>query len=86
MSATGWGEYFIRLGVARDIAALMEYGNLTVDAAADSVVMKKLPALGGDGGIIALDRAGNFTMTFCSEGMYRGYIKEGKSEILIYKD
>jgi L-asparaginase / beta-aspartyl-peptidase len=86
VSATGWGEYFIRLGVARDIAALMEYGNLTVTEAADSVVMKKLPALGGDGGIIALDRAGNFTMTFCSEGMYRGYIKDGKSEIRIYKD
>ena len=85
VSATGWGEYFIRLGVARDIAALMEYGSLTVADAADSVVMKKLPRLGGDGGIIALDRQGNFTMTFCSEGMYRGYIRDGKSETLIYK-
>lgn len=86
VSATGWGEYFIRLGVSRDIAALMEYGNLTLSQAADSVVMKKLPNLGGDGGIIALDRQGNFTMTFCSEGMYRGYITEGKSETLIYKN
>jgi beta-aspartyl-peptidase (threonine type) len=86
VSATGWGEYFIRLGVARDIAALMEYGNLTVADAADSVVMKKLPGLGGDGGIIALDRQGNFAMTFCSEGMYRGYRKAGETKTFIYKD
>jgi L-asparaginase / beta-aspartyl-peptidase len=86
VSATGWGEYFIRLGVARDIAALVEYGNLTVAQAADSVVMKKLPGLGGDGGIIALDRQGNFTMTFCTEGMYRGYRKDGETKTFIYKD
>jgi beta-aspartyl-peptidase (threonine type) len=86
VSATGWGEYFIRLGVARDIAALVEYGNLTVVQAADSVVMKKLPRLGGDGGIIALDRQGNFTMTFCTEGMYRGYRKAGETKTFIYKD
>lgn len=85
VSATGWGEYFIRLGVARDIAALVEYGNLTVVDAADSVVMKKLPRLGGDGGIIALDRSGNFAMTFCTEGMYRGYRKAGESKTFIYK-
>ena len=86
VSATGWGEYFIRLGVARDIAALVEYGNLTVTAAADSVVMKKLPKLGGDGGIIALDRQGNFSMTFCTEGMYRGYRKQGEAKTFIYKE
>jgi beta-aspartyl-peptidase (threonine type) len=86
VSATGWGEYFIRLGVARDIAALVEYGNLTVADAADSVVMKKLPRLGGDGGIIALDRQGNFTMTFCTEGMYRGYRKAGETKTFIYKN
>ncbi len=87
VSATGWGEYFIRLGVARDISALMEYGGLTVKEASDSVVMKKLPALGGDGGTIALDRQGNFAFTFCTEGMYRGYItKKGEGKTFIYKD
>jgi L-asparaginase / beta-aspartyl-peptidase len=86
VSATGWGEYFIRLGVARDIAALVEYGNLTVAQAADSVVMKKLPRLGGDGGIIALDRQGNFTMTFCTEGMYRGYRNADETKTFIYKE
>lgn len=86
VSATGWGEYFIRLGVARDIAALVEYGKLTVVQAADSVVMKKLPKLGGDGGIIALDRQGNFAMTFCTEGMYRGYRKGTETKTFIYKE
>jgi beta-aspartyl-peptidase (threonine type) len=87
VSATGWGEYFIRLSVAHDIASLMEYGNLSVKDAADSVIMQKLPRLGGDGGIIALDRQGNFAMTFCTKGMYRGYItKKGEGKTLIYKD
>ncbi|MCU0382460.1 MAG: isoaspartyl peptidase/L-asparaginase [Cyclobacteriaceae bacterium] len=87
ISATGWGEYFIRLNVAHDVAALKGYAGLTLQQAADSVVMKKLPALGGDGGIIALDRQGNFSLTFCTEGMYRGYVneKEGK-KTFIYKD
>jgi beta-aspartyl-peptidase (threonine type) len=86
VSATGWGEFFIRLGVARDIAALIEYSGLSVGAAADSVVMKKLPALGGDGGVIALDRQGNFSMTFCASGMYRGYKTQQERKTMIYKD
>jgi L-asparaginase / beta-aspartyl-peptidase len=87
VSATGWGEYFIRLNVAHDIAALVGYAGLDVATAADSVVMKKVPRLGGDGGIIALDRQGNFTMTFCTEGMYRGHItKKGEAKTYIYKD
>jgi beta-aspartyl-peptidase (threonine type) len=86
VSSTGWGEYFIRLAVAHDISALMEYAGLPLDKAADSVVMKKLPRLGGDGGVIGLDRSGNITMTFCSAGMYRGYIKNGESKTFIYKD
>jgi len=87
VSATGWGEYFIRLSVAHDVHALMEYGKLSVQQAGDSVVMKKLPRLGGDGGIIALDRQGNFSMPFCTEGMYRGYItRKGAGKTFIYKD
>jgi beta-aspartyl-peptidase (threonine type) len=87
VSATGWGEYFIRLSVAHDIAAQIEYAGLTLQEAADSVVMKKVPALGGDGGIIALDRQGNVSMTFNTEGMYRGYVnKKGEGKTFIYKD
>ncbi|HEY9045536.1 MAG TPA: isoaspartyl peptidase/L-asparaginase [Ohtaekwangia sp.] len=87
VSATGWGEYFIRLAVAHDISSLKKYAGLTLQEAADSVVMKKVPSLGGDGGIIALDRQGNVSMTFNTEGMYRGYIKKrGEGKTFIYKD
>lgn len=87
VSATGWGEYFIRLAVAHDISAMIEYTGLSLQEAADSVVMKKIPALGGDGGIIALDRQGNISMTFNTSGMYRGYIKKrGEGKTFIYKD
>lgn len=87
VSATGHGEYFIRLAVARDIASLMEYKNLSLQEAADQVIHTKLQNLGGDGGIVALDRQGNISMTFNSEGMYRGYIsKKGEGKTFIYKD
>lgn len=87
VSATGWGEYFIRLAVAHDIASLVKYTDLSLQEAADSVVMKKVPHLGGDGGIIALDRQGNISMTFNTAGMYRGYIrKKGEGKTFIYKD
>jgi beta-aspartyl-peptidase (threonine type) len=56
VSATGWGEYFIRLAVARDISALIEYRALTVQAAADMVIQQKLAKLGGDGGVIVMDK------------------------------
>lgn len=87
VSATGWGEFFIRIGVARDIAAIMEYQAQTVQAAADRVIKQKLQKLGGDGGIIAIDRFGNMAISFNSEGMYRAYINsEGKPVVEIYKD
>ena len=87
VSATGWGEYFIRLGVARDISALMEYRAMPVQNAADMVIKTKLQNLGGDGGIIAMDKFGNMAISFNSEGMYRAYINtEGKAVVEIYKD
>jgi beta-aspartyl-peptidase (threonine type) len=87
VSATGWGEYFIRLNVAHDIHALMAYGGLSVQAAADSVIMQKLPGIGGDGGVIALDQRGHFAMPFCTAGMYRGYInKKGLAKTFIFSN
>lgn len=87
VSATGHGEYFIRLGVARDICALMEYQIKPIQQAADTVIKHKLQKLGGDGGIIALDKVGNIGISFNSEGMYRAYINsEGKPVVEIYKD
>lgn len=85
VSCTGWGEYFIRATVARDVAARMEYQKIPLSQAAQATI-DKVAAMGGDGGLIALDRAGNITMPFNSEGMYRGFIKEnGQSQVLIYK-
>jgi beta-aspartyl-peptidase (threonine type) len=87
VSATGDGEYFIRLGVARDISALMEYRAIPVQAAADAVIKQKLEKLGGKGGVIVMDKFGNMAMSFNSEGMFRAYINsEGKPVVLIYGD
>jgi beta-aspartyl-peptidase (threonine type) len=87
VSATGWGEFFIRLGIARDISAMMEYRALTVQAAADRVIKQKLQKIGGDGGIIAIDKFGNMAVSFNSEGMYRAYINiDGKPVVEIYND
>ena len=87
VSATGWGEYFIRLGVAKDISSLMEYRAMPIQKAADLVIHTKLQNLGGDGGIIAIDKFGNMAISFNSEGMYRAYINgEGKPVVEIYKD
>lgn len=86
VSATGWGEFFIRVGVARDIAALVEYRAMPVQEAAD-LVMKKVKDLGGDGGVIVLDKFGNMGISFNSEGMYRAYINsEGKAVVQIYQE
>lgn len=87
VSATGHGEYFIRATVAHDICARMKYGGSTLQEAADQVVMKELVEMGGEGGVIALDREGNIAMPFNSEGMYRGSIdKAGTMTIQIYRD
>jgi len=87
VSCTGWGEYFIRLSVARSVSDLMEYKGWNVSKAAAELILKKVPQLGGDGGLIALDRNGNFTMVFNTEGMYRGYVgPDGKAVVRIYKE
>ena len=62
---------FIRALAAYDITALMDYGGLSLSEACERVVMEKLPALGGEGGLIAVDREGNVALPFNSEGMYR---------------
>ncbi len=85
VSCTGHGEFFIRAGIARDVAARMEYGVVTLDQAAAGA-LAKLTAMGGTGGFIALDAKGNITMPFNTSGMFRGYIKSnGKKETAIFK-
>ena len=85
VSATGHGEYFMRNVVAYDIAALMEYSGVSLKEASNYVILKKLKDQGGGGGIIALDKAGNFVMTFNTKGMYRAYKNSnGFEDALIY--
>jgi len=87
VSSTGWGEFFIRALVAHDISALMEYKGLSIQEAAKEVIQKKVPDLGGDGGIIAVDKYGNMVMEFNTAGMYRASIDDqGELYIGIYKD
>ncbi|RYF96290.1 MAG: isoaspartyl peptidase/L-asparaginase, partial [Caulobacteraceae bacterium] len=87
VSATGAGEYFIRLTVARDIAVLVELKGMNLQAAADEVVQNKLTALGGDGGIIAVAPDGQVAWSFNTSGMYRGRAAKGEAtSIGIYKD
>jgi beta-aspartyl-peptidase (threonine type) len=85
VSATGTGEYFIRNAVAHDICARVQYLGVSLEQAAEDVVLKKLVDQGGDGGIVALDRDGNIAMTFNTPGMYRGHVgPDGQPHISIY--
>ncbi|MFY8127571.1 MAG: isoaspartyl peptidase/L-asparaginase family protein [Chitinophagaceae bacterium] len=87
ISCTGWGEFFIRLSMAKAISDRMELKGMSLEEAAKELIHVKLPALGGDGGLIGIDKMGNITMQFCTPGMYRGFInKEGKMVIKIYKE
>jgi beta-aspartyl-peptidase (threonine type) len=72
VSATGTGEYFIRLSVARTICALMELRGMSAQAAADQVIGHDLTAIGGDGGAIVLSPRGEAAFSMNTSGMYRG--------------
>ena len=86
ISCTGWGEYFLRLVMAKSISDRMEFGGQSLTLASETLVMKELPALGGDGGLIAVDKNGNIALPFCSEGMYRGFIKKERQGAAVVKD
>ena len=86
VSSTGWGEYFIRAQVAHDISALMEYKGLSLKDAA-KIVLDKVKALGGDGGIVAVDKNGNMVADFNTAGMYRATMNDkGELTIGIYEN
>jgi L-asparaginase / beta-aspartyl-peptidase len=87
VSATGDGEYFIRAVAAHDIAALVAYKGLSIAEAVHAVIHEKIKPAGGEGGAIVLGPRGNLAMTYCSEGMYRGYItRSGAIRVMIYRD
>ena len=87
ISATGWGEFFIRSVVAHDISALMEYKGLTIQEAAYEVIHNKVAKLGGDGGVVGIDRNGKPMMEMNTPGMYRAHMDAaGNLEVKIYQD
>ena len=84
VSATGLGEAFIRAAVGHDVCARMRYMNASVGAAARAA-LKNVAALGGDGGLIAVDRRGKVAMPFNSEGMFRACIdRRGRRSVAIF--
>jgi beta-aspartyl-peptidase (threonine type) len=86
VSATGHGEYFIRIGVARDIAAQMEYKGTPLARAAETS-LAKVAQLGGDGGVVCIDKDGNIAMPFNTPGMYRGFhLSTGTQAVEIFGD
>ena len=86
VSCTGHGEYFIRTAAACDVAARMAYGGIELREAARAVVHDSLLPLGGRGGLIALDREGNYAMPFNTPGMYRGALVAGRAmEVAIFE-
>lgn len=86
VSATGWGEFFIRNVVAYDIAAQMMYQSKSLEDASKHTIFDKIEKMGGDGGIIAIDKDGQVVMTFNTAGMYRAAIDKNKVKFIgIYK-
>lgn len=87
VSATGWGEFFIRSNAAHEICARVRLAGTPMPEAASQVVEGAIPRLGGDGGVIAIDAQGNIAMPYSSAGMYRGRISvDGARSIAIWAE
>lgn len=85
VSCTGHGEIFMKAVTAYDVSCLMEYKNMSLQLACEEVVLKKLTALHGEGGLIGVDAKGNVAMVFNSAGMYRGFrSSDGSNGIAVY--
>ena len=87
VSATGDGEFFIRNNVAADICARVRYSGVSIERAADDVVMKVLVSQRGGGGVIAMDPKGNIAAPFNTAGMYRGWVTaDGNIVVKIFRE
>jgi beta-aspartyl-peptidase (threonine type) len=87
VSATGTGEYFIRLTVARTICALVQYKGMRLQDAVNDVIDRQLTAMKGDGGVIAMTPDGQIAWGFNTPGMFRARLVEGGNvQMGIYKD
>ena len=84
VSCTGSGEYFLRGVVAYDVSCLMEYRHLSLAQACEEVIHRRLPSLGGDGGLVAVDAQGEISLSFNTEGMYRAAKTPEEETVAIY--
>lgn len=87
VSCTGWGEMFIRLVMAKSVCDRMELAGQSLETATQEMIYQQLPALGGDGGLIAVDKDGQISMPFNTGSMLRGSIRKGeKAKTFIGKE
>ena len=87
ISSTGSGEYFIRTVAAYQVSSLLENHDYDLEKAMSKVVHQKIGGIGGDGGMIGIDKNSNISMEFNTPGMYRAYVnKDGQKQILLYKN
>ena len=87
ISSTGSGEYFIRTVAAYQVSSLLENNDYDLKKAMSKVIHQKIGGIGGDGGMIGIDKNSNIVMDFNTAGMYRAYInKKGQKQILLYKN
>jgi len=87
ISSTGSGEYFIRTVAAYQVSSLLENHNYDLKKAMSKVIHEKIGGIGGDGGMIGIDKNSNVVMDFNTPGMYRAFVnKDGEKEILLYKN
>lgn len=84
VSSTGHGEFFIRLTIARDICAQVEYGGKSVGQATQDMIHNQLTGMGADGGVIVLGKDGDYAMAFNSKGMFRGVKTANEQRVAIY--
>lgn len=87
VSSTGTGEYFIRTLAAHEVSNLVQYQKYDLKKALHQVIHVAIDSLGGDGGLISLDKDGHIAWDFNTEGMYRGYKKStGENVIKLYEE
>ncbi len=86
ISSTGSGEYFIKTVAAFQVSSLIENKKISLAKAMNDVIYNKIGSIGGDGGMIGIDKNSNIAMDFNTAGMYRASIdKKGRKQILLYK-
>tara|TARA_B100001063_G_scaffold127499_1_gene119155 strand:- start:311 stop:1264 length:954 start_codon:yes stop_codon:yes gene_type:complete len=87
ISSTGSGEFFIRTVAAYQVSSLLENNDYDLKKAMSKVIHQKIGGIGGDGGMIGIDKSSNIVMDFNTPGMYRAYVnKDGQKQILLYKN